>query len=73
MPEEWLEVSYINFDKAIMHGRVTDGKDEFGVRREREIEQVLTEAQRGSVNDLAADQRDEMTKLLRSFVADQSQ
>ena len=24
MPEEWFEVAYINFDKAILHGRVME-------------------------------------------------
>ena len=68
MPEEWLEIAYINFDKAIMHGRVTDGYDEFRVRKERQVEQVLTDDQRKQVNDLAMRHEIAMTTLLRSFL-----
>lgn len=68
MPEEWLEIAYINFSKAILHGRVTDGFDEYRVRKEREIEQVLTEEQKEQVSDLQIRQGVEMTKLLRGFV-----
>lgn len=69
MPEEWLEIAYINFNKAIVHGRITDGLDEYRVRKEREIEQVLTDEQKAKVEDLQIRQRDELHKLLRSFVA----
>lgn len=68
MPEEWLEVAYINFDKAILHGRVIEGKDKFGVRQEREIEQVLTGPQQDTLADLNLQHEIERAKLLRSFV-----
>ena len=68
MPEEWLEVTYINSDKAILHGRVSDGIDEFRVRKEREIEQVLTDEQKRRVEVLNGKHQAEMTKLLRSLV-----
>jgi len=64
-----LEIAYINFNKAIVHGRITDGLDEYRVRKEREIEQVLTDEQKAKVEDLQIRQRDELHKLLRSFVA----
>lgn len=68
MPEEWLEVAYINFDKAIMHGRVTEGRDSFGVRHQREIEQVLTGPQQDTLADLNLRHEIERAELLRSFV-----
>lgn len=68
MPEEWLEVAYINFKKAILHGRVTDGRDKYGVRQEREVEQVLTGPQQDTLADLDLQHQIERMKLLRSFV-----
>ena len=68
MPEEWLELAHINFDKTIMHGRVNAGVDEFGVRNEREIEQVLTAEQKAIWQSLSERHHDEMQKLLRFFV-----
>lgn len=70
MPEEWLELAHINFDKTILHGRVTAGRDEFRVRQEREIEQVLTVDQKAAWQSLSERHHDEMQKLLRSFVTD---
>lgn len=69
MAEEWLELAFINFDKAILHGRVTAGYDDFQVRQEREIEQVLTTEQQQEWQALSARHDREMQKLLRSFVA----
>lgn len=68
MPEEWFDLAYINFDKAILHGRITAGRDEFGVRREAEIEQVLTDEQKDAVQELKIKHNDEMNALLSSFV-----
>ena len=68
MENEWLEVAYINFGKAILHGQVVDGVDEFRVTIEREIEQVLTEGQREALVDMNERHRDEMRALLKSFV-----
>ena len=71
MPEEWFDVAYINFDKAILHGRVTvlekRGAAIHG-RTERMIEQVLTDEQKRAIEDLNEDHREAMQKLLRSFV-----
>ena len=68
MPEEWLEIAYINFDKAILHGRATAGHDEHGCRREIEVEQILTAEQIRLVQDMNTRHQSEMHKLLGSFV-----
>lgn len=68
MEQEWLDVAYINFGKAILHGRVVDGVDEYRCTKEREIEQVLTPEQKAAVEDLSFKHEREMRKLLRSFV-----
>ena len=68
MPEEWLDVAYINFGKAILHGRITDGYDEYRVRKEREIDQVLSDEQKEALYDLNTKHDRETQKLLRSFV-----
>lgn len=70
MPEEWFDVAYINFDKVILHGRVSDGFDEFRCRKERMLEQVLTEEQKNQLIDMNERHQDEMQKLLRSFVSE---
>lgn len=68
MPEEWFDLAYINFDKVILHGRITAGRDEFRVRREANIEQVLTDEQRDAVAELKYKHADELNALLGSFV-----
>lgn len=75
MPEEWFEVAYINFDKAILHGRVMEETSESGgtflrgtFKRERYIEQVLTVEQKRQIEDLNFEHDQAMQKLLRSFV-----
>lgn len=68
MPEEWFEVAYINFDKAILHGRVMGERDEDLRREERMIEQVLTNEQKRQIEDLNFEHEQAMQKLLRSFV-----
>ena len=75
MPEEWFEVAYINFDKAILHGRVLElvksdhpALNRAYVRTERMIEQVLTDEQKRQIEDLNEKHRDEMQKLLKEFV-----
>lgn len=76
MPEEWFEVAYINFDKAILHGRVMDETTEKygtfirGVNAERYIEQVLTDEQKDAIVDLNEQHQEAMQKLLRSFVGE---
>ena len=68
MPEEWFDVAYINFDEAILHGRARDGRDEFGVNRERDVRVTLTDAQKRQIEDMNSDHQMAMQKLLRSFV-----
>lgn len=70
MPEEWFEVAYINFDKAILHGRVMGERDEDLRREERMIEQVLTNEQKRQIEDLNFEHEQAMQKLLRSFVSE---
>ncbi len=62
MSNEWLELAWINFTKAIMHGQYLDD----GV--ERTVEQVLTDDQREKVYALNEKHEAEMYKLLRSFL-----
>lgn len=49
MENEWLEVAYINFDKAVMHGQIVKYTQhgDFRVFGEVQIEQVLTQDQKG--------------------------
>jgi len=68
MPEEFFDVAYINFDKTILHGRITVGKDEYGCRKEASVEQVLTEDQKKSLRKLQSKHHDEIDALLSSFV-----
>lgn len=74
MPEEWFEVAYINFDKAILHGRVrvpmliSNGEYFHNTHGPQEIEQVLTDEQKNAIADLNEKHQDEMQKLLKSFV-----
>lgn len=70
MPEEWFEVAYINFDKAILHGRVMGERDENLYRKETMIEQVLTEEQKRAIEDLNFEHDRAMQRLLRSFVSE---
>lgn len=70
MPEEWFEVAYINFDKAILHGRVMGERDENLCRKEIMIEQVLTKEQKRAIEDLNFEHDQAMQKLLRSFVSE---
>ena len=69
MPEEWFEVAYINFDKAILHGRVMGERDENLCRKEIMIEQVLTKEQKRAIEDLNFEHENAMQALLKSFVA----
>lgn len=67
MPEEWFDVAYINFDKAILHGRMTAGRDAEGCRTEREIEIVLNDDQKREIEDMNTEHQQAMQRLLRSF------
>jgi hypothetical protein len=68
MPEEWFEVAYINFDKAILHGRATVGQDEFGCRKAADVEQVLTGEQKEQLVELNERHARETERLLAGFV-----
>lgn len=68
MLEEWLEIAWINFDKAILHGHIAE-RDADGVRREREVEQVLTDQQKATVVELNERHRRETLAILRGLVA----
>ena len=63
MENEWLDLAYINLDKIILHGQYIDGYIE------RQIEQVLTDAQKELLGDLDERHAQEKKALLRSFVA----
>lgn len=68
MPEEFFDVAYINFDKAILHGRITAGVDEYGCRKEAYVEQVLTDEQKRMIQVLNTNHQNAMDALLGSFV-----
>jgi uncharacterized protein (DUF433 family) len=61
MTNEWLELAWINYVKAILHGQIVVDN------REIEVEQVLTEEQREAVYNLTERHSREMARLLRSF------
>jgi len=62
MPEDWFEIAYINFDKAILHGRRKD---------QTEVEIVLTDEQKRAVEDMKFRHEMAMQKLLRGFAETQ--
>ena len=74
MPEEWFEEAYINYDKAILHGRVrvpaliSNGQYFHNTHEPRDIEQVLTDEQKDAIVDMNERHQDEMQELLKSFV-----
>ena len=68
MPEEYFDVAYINFNKAILHGRITAGRDAYGCRIEADVEQVLTDEQRCRLADLNSKHNNEVNILLASFL-----
>lgn len=70
MPEEWFEVAYINFDKAILHGRIRVGFVGYDRPTEKMVEQVLTSEQKRQIEDLNFEHDQAMQKLLRSFVSE---
>lgn len=69
MDNEWLDVAYINLDEAILHGRVVDGRDVFGVTLEREVRVTLTDEQKTQIEDMNFKHQLEMRKLLKGFVS----
>lgn len=66
MPEEWFDVAYINFDEAILHGRMRDDTAEHRVLRNVRV--TLNEEQKRSIEDLNSRHQHEMNKLLRTMV-----
>ena len=74
MPEEWFEVAYINYDKAILHGRarvpmlIGNGEYFHNTHEPKDIEQVLTDEQKNAIVDMNERHREEMQALLKSFV-----
>lgn len=68
MPEEYFDVAYINFEKAILHGRIRGGIDANRCVIEAMIEQVLTDDQTYAIDGLNFKHQMEMNELLSSFV-----
>ena len=67
MPEEYFDVAIINFDEAILHGRVTAGRDEYGCRLERDVRITLDEHQKGAIEEMQARHHDELQSLLSAM------
>lgn len=63
MSNEWFELAWINFTKAILHGQYISDSG-----REVQLEQVLTDEQREKVYALNETHDAELRALLRSFV-----
>ena len=63
MSNEWFDLAWINFTKAILHGQYLDAGGS-----EVQIEQTLTYEQREQVYALNDRHADEMKQLLRSFI-----
>lgn len=68
MGNEYFDISVINFEKYILHGRIKIGVDENDVTQEKDIEQVLTEEQKKAFRKLERKQHKEFTDLMSSFV-----
>ena len=62
MSNEWFDVAWINFSKAILHGQLVDQDG-----REITIERILTEEQAEMVQALNELHRTQMDGLLRGF------
>lgn len=67
MSNEWFELAWINFTKAILHGQYV-GEDGSSM----EIEQVLSDDQREAVYALNERHDDELKALLRSFIKEKA-
>ena len=63
MSNEWFELAWINFTKAILHGQYIGANGS-----EVQLEQVLTDDQRERVYALNERHDDELKALLRSFI-----
>lgn len=62
MNNEWFDIAWINFTKAILHGQLVN--DAGG---EVQIERVLTDAERERVYDLNERHKRELDTLLREI------
>ena len=58
MTDEWYEIAWINYTKAILHGCIGEGN---------EIEKVLSDAERERVYQLTEKHEAEMKRLLREL------
>jgi len=65
MTNEWFEIAWINFVKAILHGQYVDDEG-----KEQTLEIVLNQDQIEAVWDMNERHEQAMNKLLRSFVND---
>ncbi len=61
MGADYFDVAYINFDKAILHGRREDGSS---------VERVLTVEERQAIGEMRERQGLEMDDLLRRLAND---
>jgi hypothetical protein len=68
MNNEWLEIAWINFNKAILHGQVVTGTNKFGEPIKQSVDLILSADQANLIQGLNAKQGAEMFKLLRSFL-----
>ncbi len=68
MSNEWFEIAWINFTKAILHGQLINDAG-----REVEIERVLTDAEREQVYALNEKHEAAMRELLRGFAKAQGE
>lgn len=65
MSEEWFDVSYINFDEAILHGQYKAGKDAPVVA----VRAILSGQQKQALEEMNFRHQQETQTLLRSMVA----
>lgn len=62
MSNEWFDIAWINFTKAILHGQFVDAEG-----KEHEVETTLSDGQREAVYDMNERHAQEMKALLRSM------
>lgn len=71
MESEWFDVAYINYDEAILHGRVNAGRGADGVNIEHDVRVVLTDEQKRDIEALNFKHQCERKALLRTMAASQ--
>ena len=62
MNNEWFDIAWINFTKAVLHGQIVDVQG-----NEVKVEKVLTDQQREQLYDLNEKHKAAMDELLRRF------